>query len=142
MKQSIRFKTFETNSSSMHSLTILSIDEFNKFKAGQYCIDWNDELISRGEAMSKMFSTEEKYQDFLQEYVDYNGYTNIQECMTSEEFTEEQLKSEVFDFACREYGDYYDYAHYVGEECEYETFEQHYTTKSGDEIVVFGYYGR
>lgn len=24
---------------------------------------------------------------------------------------------------------------------EYETFERHYTTKSGDKIVAFGYYG-
>lgn len=24
---------------------------------------------------------------------------------------------------------------------EYETYEEHYTTKSGDKIVAFGYYG-
>lgn len=34
MKQLIRFNTFETNSSSIHTLSIVNKDDFEKFKSG------------------------------------------------------------------------------------------------------------
>lgn len=36
MEQNIRNQVFETNSSTTHSLTILSEDEFNEFEKGDY----------------------------------------------------------------------------------------------------------
>lgn len=93
MKQQIRYGVFETNSSSVHSLTIVSKEEFEKFKKGKLILDrWNDTLVE-----------------------------------VSNE-TEEN-----------EDGDYETYDNLGGN--EYETFVQNYTTKNGDEIVAFGYYG-
>lgn len=89
MKQQIRYGVFETNSSSVHSLTIVSKEEFEKFKKGNLIFDrWNDALVEASENEDR----------------DYETYDNL-----------------------------------GGN--EYETFVQNYTTKNGDEIVAFGYYG-
>ena len=39
----VRFN-FETNSSSTHSLTILSEEDFNRFEKGEIFIDWNGKV--------------------------------------------------------------------------------------------------
>ena len=90
MKRNVRFGVFETNSSSMHSLTIVSKEEFDKFKRGE--LIWDnccDELVEK---------TEDLDEDDYQTYEDLG------------------------------YG-------------QYETFEQTYKTKGGEEVVAFGYYG-
>lgn len=87
MKRQIRFGVFETNSSSVHSLTIVSKEEFEKFKNDELRMSWRRNLIPS----------------------------------TDEEFDE----ADTFD----SYGE------------DYEWFESNYTTKSGDEVVAFGYSG-
>ena len=43
----IRRNTFETNSSSTHSLTMCTKDDYEKWKNGELVFDrWNDELVS------------------------------------------------------------------------------------------------
>lgn len=45
MKQ-IRYGVFETNSSSTHSLTICSDEEYKKFESGELvCSAWSDKLL-------------------------------------------------------------------------------------------------
>ena len=39
MKQTIRFRTFETNSSSVHSCVICTEDEYNKWQQGELLYD-------------------------------------------------------------------------------------------------------
>ncbi len=95
MKRTIRFGTFETNSSSVHSLVMCSKQEYNLFKSGDLLLDRDyDELVPK----IAVDANED----------DYNRY------QTYDEF----------------FNDGY-----------YETFEQSYTSESGDEIVGFGYYG-
>ena len=105
MKRQIRFGVFETNSSSVHSLTIVPADEFQKFTAGEL-IMFEDVLMTKEQALEKALKSQ-WYEDATIESLEENG-----EIKTFED-----------------YGN------------EYETFEQYYTTKSGDEIVAFGYYG-
>lgn len=51
MKVSIRVGTFETNSSSVHSLTITSLDEFNMWKNGDMLFDsYAEKLINKQDA--------------------------------------------------------------------------------------------
>ena len=106
MKRQIRMGTFETNSSSVHSLTIVGKDEFDKFKAGELL--WyrdGDKIVSKEELieiLKKWYEEEEIDDDAISE----NSYS---------------------------------YDNIGGG--EYETFEQEYTTKSGDKVVAFGYYG-
>lgn len=49
MKQ-VRHGVFETNSSSTHSITICTNDEFEKFKRGELMFDqWNEALVPKEE---------------------------------------------------------------------------------------------
>lgn len=92
MKRVIRRGVFETNSSSTHSITMVSKEEYDKWKNGELLYDnWHDKLVEK---------------------------------------TEENCEDEDF----KAYDEYF--------ENEYlETFEDKYTTKSGDVIVAFGKYG-
>lgn len=106
MKQ-IRRSVFETNSSSVHSLTILPEDQFEKFKRGEMLLDsWKHKLISKEDALKEINKYDKDFtiEDLKNGHDDYRTYNNIG-------------------------GDYY------------ETFEEYHTTKGGDKIVVFGYYG-
>lgn len=91
MKIQIRRGVFETNSSSVHSLTICSKEEYDKWKKGELLFDkYNETFVE---------ATEDNEDDDVYTYSEYqNSIDN-------------------------------------------ETFRDTYTTKSGDEIVAFGYYG-
>lgn len=91
VKRQIRRGVFETNSSSTHSITMCSKEEYAKWKNGELLINWNDKFVE---------ATEENKQD-------------------------EENKT---------YDEYWD-------ECEFETYEDSYTTKNGEEVIAFGYYG-
>ena len=53
MKLSVRKGVFETNSSSTHSLTMCSEDEFDQWKNGKLLYDsYNEELISKEEVFN------------------------------------------------------------------------------------------
>lgn len=85
----IRLGVFETNSSSVHTLVIVSKEEFEKFYRGELFYDsYKDEFVTT--------PPEDEYDD-VKTYETFFG--------------------------------------------DMEEFEERYTTKSGDEIVVFGYYG-
>lgn len=84
MKQ-IRQGVFETNSSSTHSLTICTEEDYNKFINGQLMYDCG-------------------------------------ELVEPDEDNEELCNIDNFSY-------------------DYEIFEEHFTTPSGDNMVAFGYYG-
>lgn len=53
MKQ-VRHSVFETNSSSTHSITICTEDEYEKFKRGELMYDrWNEELLPKSTSLVK-----------------------------------------------------------------------------------------
>jgi len=91
-KIQIRQGVFETNSSSTHSMTICSKEDYEKLTNGEFLIDWYGTLVS---------NTQENIEN--EEIKDLNTY----------------LEDEYL-----------------------ESFVTNYTTKSGDEIVIFGKYGR
>ena len=65
MKRQIRRGVFETNSSSTHSLTICTEEEFNKWKNGELLFDkWHAELVK------KVNLTKEQKADAEEEYMD------------------------------------------------------------------------
>jgi len=112
MKQ-IRVGVFETNSSSTHSLTIVSAEEYEKFKNGEYV--WNrehDVLQSVEDAKKSLIEDRKKWDVSFEE---------------TEEEVEELMEENTQTFD--EYGS------------DYETFYEEYETKSGDKVVAFGYYG-
>lgn len=99
MKTTIRLGTFETNSSSTHSLVVCTKKEFELFKIG--------ELI---------------FNRYAAEFVPTKVY-------------EEAKESEDFDdYEFCTYDEYF-------EDDELESYEEEYTSESGDGIVIFGNYG-
>lgn len=115
---SVRRNVFETNSSSTHSLTMCSEDEYNKWKNGEMFYDsWNDELITKEEYLKQ-------YEEYKKEYFEDNP--NDEEEDFKDYFNDDKQ--------------FYTHDEYF-DEIEYETYKASYTTKNGEKIIAFGYYG-
>ena len=93
MKVTIRNGVWETNSSSVHSLTICTKEEYDKWRKGDLWYDWGKETIT-DDPINKWNEDNYGFERFWEEVEHYE-----------------------------------------------DTFEEFYTTPSGDEIVVFGYSG-
>ena len=117
----IRRGTFETNSSSTHSITMCKESDFDKWKNGEMYWDrWNESLVSKEEVEKEMAKLKE---EFISEHPDYD-----KDDIDWEEQLEDYLNSDKEYYTYEEFNNY-DYI-------EYETFEDSY-----DGVVAFGYYG-
>ena len=120
MMYKVRESVFETNSSSMHSLSACSKKQYEEWKNKHLYFDGSsfltkDEVI---ESIKNDKYTELSVDELLK--------------MPEEKFNREVCKEEYSLF------DIWDEHHHND---GYDTFEQEYTTESGDEIVIFGFYG-
>ena len=121
MKKQIRRGVFETNSSSVHSLTMCSSEEYEKWE--------NGEVLYWGE--KDKFGTKEDIIEELKTLTWYGGglrYDDVNwddEDEVNDVFSDEDIKT------CEEYF----------ENEWFETFEEYYTTPNGEKVVAFGYYG-
>ena len=103
----VRRNVFETNSSSTHSITICTEDEYEMWKRGEvYWSRWDENFVSKKEVEQGFNKNKSRYNDF-------NDYLYEEGLYTFDRY----------------------------DDIEMETYEEHYKTKSGDEIVAFGYYG-
>ena len=98
----IRYGVYETNSSSTHSITIATKDEFQRFEDGELILCNHNHKLVEKKKVCKCPEQNEYECECLENYSTYSQFCN-----------HEHL----------------------------ETFEESHTTKSGDEIVVFGKYG-
>lgn len=76
MKVQIRKSVFETNSSSVHTLTIFDKDEWEEFKQGERVIEaapYNPSLVKTTEA-DKIYDSESD--DYSYDYLLYNDWKN------------------------------------------------------------------
>lgn len=122
MKRQIRQGVFETNSSSVHSLTLCSSEDYEKWGNGEvlFCKD-NDKFGTREEFIEELKNAKWRFSGNLR-YPDVN-WENEDE--VSDIFLEERIVT------CEEFFD----------DEWYETFEDTYTTPKGEKVVAFGYYG-
>lgn len=125
--KTIRRGTFETNSSSTHSISICTISEFEQWKnGGLYYDDWNNKFITKDEYNKKMESYKE---DFISDHPDFDE-------------NDEDWIDNLNDYL-NEDKEYYTYDEYSGYDyLEYEKYEKKYKTPNGEEIIAFGYYGQ
>ena len=157
----IRRKTFETNSSSTHSITICKKDEYDRFAKGELLfikeegrfIEAKDvETFYREKALMNKFDV--RY-DRAKNTISYKDTTLSFEYWSDEKktarklldmysedlatITEKELESVKEDDDWVE--NPIDYETYC--ECTdcYEYFEEEYESEQGDNIVAFGYYG-
>lgn len=121
MNRQIRRGVFETNSSSVHSITMCTGEEYSKWE--------NDEILYWEE--EDKFGTREEIIEELKVRCWYNGQLRYPDVNWEDKdevddiFSDEQIKT------CEEYF----------ENEWFETFAESYTTLSGEEVVAFGYYG-
>lgn len=126
MKIQIRRSVFETNSSSVHSITMCSKDDFEKWgNLGYY--------FYHPYGKPYVIGTREQMIELLKSKTWSNGtpvYSDIDwdnEKFVNDLFAEEDIltSDEYFD----KYNEYL------------ETFVEYYTTQKGEEVVAFGYCG-
>lgn len=133
----IRRGVFETNSSSTHSLTICTEDEFNKWKDGELMFDsYNYELV---EVNTKI--TEEEKENAKEYYEDSKkAFWKLWDQLSEEEI-EAWYEKYMNDFDKLDTYRYKTRNQFLYESNSLETFTQRYTSPSGDKLVAFGYYG-
>jgi hypothetical protein len=115
----IRTGVFETNSSSMHSMSIISRKEFDNFKNS------NNYYIAIGE--NKVYSKPD-----LCEYIAKQTFSRG---LTYRDLI--NMDKEEFDKIAEDHG-YTDYHSFL--RMPFEVFEYKYCSESGDDIVMLGYY--
>jgi hypothetical protein len=122
MKKQIRRGVFETNSSSVHSITMCSQDEYSKWVNGDLIFDKDSEnFITKEEAIKELKPlTHWKTGELLYAETDWED-------------------EEVVDTILRKNSYYTEQSYW--DDIDYETFSDSYTTVSGEKVKAFGYYG-
>ena len=144
MKQQVRLCVFETNSSSTHSITIVDKEDYNKWENGELWLRndrWKEvkEFLSVDEAIEKNIEhLKQNYDDITDELIaNYKRTKNLDEAIADCEECDIDYgdidKDELY-LSFQEYMD--------GVVDYYESYTEEYTTKNGDKIVAFGYYGQ
>ena len=135
----IRKGVYDTNSSSVHSITIVPTEEYMEFKRGERWINFNylcgksttskfksKTLVTLDEIIDILYKTTDHgfrgTADSLKEAQENGDYESIHQTIDSYPYN-------------RMFCSYCDYG------SDYERFSESYTTKNGDNITAFGYYG-
>lgn len=122
MKMQIRRGTFETNSSSVHSLTMCTANEFQKWRDGEVLF-WGD---------TEKFATKEQ---IISELKNKRCYDGISLYYPNTDWNDDKQVYDIFsDESIKSFDKFF-------EDNWYETYWHKYTSVSGDEIIAFGYYG-
>ena len=119
MKTQIRRSIFETNSSSVHSITMVSGSDYDKWKSGELLYDKDSKDLVTKEEIEKIKEDDKKI------YESYNW-----------SFDESEYDYNSSNCRFLTYDKFFDWNYN-----EYETFTEHYKTKDGEEVVAFGFYG-
>ena len=134
MRRQIRCGVYETNSSSCHSLTMCSEEEFNRWKDGEILFDTWEEVFVPANALTKS-QKEEAAEDYELNKDEYSKDWKDLSDNTKEKYYVSYAKRRNL------VKDYYDNYHEYMNEGYLESYEQHYTTPNGEKIVAFGQYG-
>ena len=134
----IRRDTFETNSSSTHSLTMVDKSDFTEWKEGKLYFDDNSRFLTYDEVIEELKKSKYHCNDIVcQPDFDPAKWHEYQETQDDYAFMNFNNVDEYF---ASEF-EYYTYDEYWGHHDCYESFERTHKTKNGDEVVAFGYYG-
>lgn len=151
--KTIRNNVFETNSSSTHCITIVDLEDFEKFEKCEMLLDY-ETLIPATEAYDEMMKNlvdmeKNMTEDYRKKYKDTLTYENFVKILqkfsyndlsySSREDCYEDIDDDIMAVKAGLNEGVTTYK-CMGEDC-YETFVERHTTKSGDTVVAFGYYG-
>ena len=132
----IRNNTFETNSSSTHSMVIGPKSQIEEWMKGKLVYDYdNDKFISLEAAheifLKKLSEQEREY--FTLSFEEKEAFLEERYPWWTVEDYESELYRESYLFTYDRYCDYYEYL---------ETDTNYYTTPGGEEIGIICSYGR
>lgn len=135
MKRQIRHSVFESNSSSTHSLTMCSEEEFEQWKNGELLFDeWGSESFVKANKLSDYDKecAAHDYEDNKDEF--YKDWSDLSQSEKEKYYTKYAKENHIVNEDDKTYEEWRsdDYL---------ETFVRKYTSKSGDKIVAFGKYG-
>lgn len=127
MKRQVRRSVFETNSSSVHSITMCKKSDYDAWKNGDLLLykGWSGSIDSPNLPKENHFYTRKQAIEYQKQSEWY------------EEGDVDFSDDAAVDYWLSE-NDWYDYDSY-GE--DYEEFYDEYATESGETVVAFGYYG-
>lgn len=135
----VRAGTFETNSSSTHSIVICSKKQFDEWKAGKCFFNVNTEKF----VVPDMSRVKEYEREAIEQYKNTkdNDPYSVSWGMLSPEYQKRYIDAHVKYKLEQERDSYYcmsydGYRYYHKEGCEYT--EKFFTTEHGDEVVSFG----
>lgn len=134
MKRQIRRGVYETNSSSCHSLTMCSEEEFNRWKDGELLFDTWEEVFVSANILTKDQKEEaaEDYELNKDEYA--KDWNDLSDNAKEKYYTSYAKRRNLIKDHYNNYQEYM-YEGYL------ESYEKHYTTSNGEKIVAFGQYG-
>lgn len=135
MKRQVRRGVFETNSSSTHSLTMCSEEEYEAWKRGEVLFkEWgSDHFVSATDLSDKDKKEAEK--DYEEKQTEFQkDWKDLSEEAKQKYYMKYAKENYIIDENVKTYEQYMN-------EGELETFVQTYTSKNGDKIVAFGEYG-
>lgn len=132
MKVQIRRGVFETNSSSTHSMTIISDEDYQKLCDETLLVRDGKDFCSEPEARKKNAETARRYHDVGEETIkEYEETGDIWLLIPNGDVNWDIVESYYIPF--------YMYEEFRSESLEEDTHE--YTTKSGDKIHIFCWFG-
>lgn len=151
--KTIRNNVFETNSSSTHSITIVDLEDFEKLEECEMLLD-DETLVPANKVYDEMMKNlvdmeKQMTENYSKTYKDTLTYENFIKIMQSFSYgdlsysSREDCSEDIAnDIMAVKAGLNYEVTTYscLGGEY-YETFEERHTTKRGDTVVAFGYYG-
>lgn len=126
MKVIIRRKTFETNSSSTHSLNIVTQQQWDDWKEGKYLAEWDGDLYLVDDLIEKVKNDFAKHPAWFDEGFDPENREACIKYLT---------KNNGEYYTYEEWGSYDEWSDWA------EVFDKSYTTPSGDKIHIYGCYG-
>lgn len=130
----VRRMTFETNSSSTHSLTMCTKEEYDNWKNGKLLFDsYYKKFVPSLELTKTDFEeAEDNYESNKQKYQkNWNQLTKEEQ----EEYTLEYIKEN------RSMDEIVTYQEWLDRNDYLDQFYKEYTTKNNEKIVAFGVYG-
>lgn len=154
----IRYNTFETNSSSTHSITMCTGEEYEKWKKGEiFFVRGLDDFVNKEQAVEiikKLIINEkiktnydEKTMTFKEITLKYDSYEDKEKKKEKFIYTKENLDEITEEDIAKFYEEEFDIYEFpltfedYKEKIGYEQYYDEFITKSGEKVVAFGYYG-